>query len=111
MISYPTRSEKRQVQFYSAAEKGEFSLENIVLYPGEIKKLQKDGFIVQTIKPLASNKKLFVTNIYWSHTYGSSIPHIVYSYIHGVIETYPKSSVNNFAQELFIIAHRACLKK
>lgn len=111
MTSYPSRSEKRQVKLYSAAEKGEFSLENIILYPGEIRKLRNDGFTVYVIKPFPSHKKLYVTNIEWSGAYGPAIPHIVYSYIHGVIETYPKSSVDKFARELFIIAHRACLKK
>lgn len=107
LISYPTRSERRQVQLYSAAEKGEFSLENIILYPSEIKKLEKDGFTVHSVKPFISKKKLFSATVEWSNVYNSAIPHLVYSYIYGIIETYPKNFVNSFAQELFVIAHRA----
>lgn len=111
MHSYPSRSEKRNVQLYSAAEKGEFSLENIILYPAEIIKLKKDGFAVHNIKPFTSKKKLFVVNIEWANAYGPAIPHIVYSYIHGIIETYPKGFVNSFAQELYVIAHRINIKR
>ena len=111
MISYPTRSEKRQVKLYAAAEKGIFSLESVILYPSEIKKLEKDGFNVNTLKPFESKKKLFVANINWANPYGFAIPHIVHSYIHGIIETYPRNSIKNFAQELYVIAHKANFKK
>lgn len=111
MYSYPSRSEKRQVQLLSSAEKGNFSLENVVLYAREITRLEKDGFTVHSIKPFTSKKKLFVATIEWSDAYGSAIPHLVYSYIHGIIETEPKSAISSFAQELFVIAHKANLKK
>lgn len=111
MYSYPSRSEKRYVQLLSTAEKGLFSIENMILYSREITKLKKEGFTVLCIKPFPSKKKLYTATVSWSDAYTSGIPHLVYSYIHGIIETEPKSAISSFAQELFVIAHRAHVKK
>lgn len=111
MYSYPSRSEKRQVQLLSAAEKGMFSFENIIIYPREITKLEKDGFTVRSIKPYKESKALFTATVEWSNAYGCAIPHIVYSYIHGIIETSPQKAISTFAQELYVIAHKANAKK
>lgn len=107
MHSYSSRADRRQVQLYSAAEKGEFLIENMILYPREITKLEKDGFKVHTIKPYQNTKDLFTATVEWANAYGASIPHIVYSYIHSIIETYPQTYVTSFAKELFLIAHKA----
>lgn len=111
MISYPSRAERREVALISTAEKGDFSLDNIIVYPGEIAKLQKSGCIVHSIKPFESSKSLYSVTADWSRAFGCAIPHMVHSYIHGIIETFPKNHVKNFAQELFIISHRAHLTK
>ena len=111
MHSYPSRSEKRQINLYTAAERGVLSVENMLLYPSEIKKLEKEGFYISNIVPSAISKGLYSVTVDWSHAYGSGIPHIVFSYIHNIIETYPKNSVNSFAQELFVIAQRANTEK
>ena len=111
MHSYSSRADRRQVELYSSAEKGEFLIENMILYPREITKLEKDGFKVHTIKPYSNTKDLFTATVEWANAYGPSIPHMVYSYIHGIIETYPKTFVNSFAQELIMIAHKASKKE
>ena len=107
MRSYPSRTDKREIRLYTAAEKGELSIEQFVLYPSEITKLEKQGFNVSNIKPYSNSSVLFTATVSWSNAYGCAIPHIVHSYINRIIETFPKRSVNNFAQELFVIAHRA----
>lgn len=109
MRSYPSRNEKREVRLYSIAEKGEFSTE-FILYPSEIAKLQKQGFKVYNIKPYSNSKDLFTSTVDWSSAFGLAIPHIVFSYINRIIETYPQNHVTNFAQELYIISSKA-LKK
>lgn len=111
MISYPTRSERRELNLIQTAEKGDFSLDNLIVYPGEIRKLKKDGFVIHTVKPFDQSKSLYTVTVDWSNAYSGAIPHIVHSYIHGIIETYPKNYVKTFAQELFIITHLAILHK
>lgn len=110
MRSYPSRNEKREIRLYSAAEKGVLSIEQFILYPSEITKLEKQGFSVDTIKPYSNSSVLFTANVSWANAYGCTIPHIVHSYINRIIETFPKNSIENFAQELYVIAHRALRK-
>ena len=109
MRSYPSRAEKREVRLYSEAEKGVFSLE-FTLYPSEITKLEKQGFNISSPKPYSNSKDLFTVTVDWSKAFGVAIPHIVHSYINKIIETFPKDSINNLAQELYVIAQRACKK-
>lgn len=104
MQSFPSRVEQREVRLFSAAERGEFSLNQVKLYPREIRKLQKDGFKVIIDGVFDSSKKLYYTTIDWHKPYPDGIPHLVHSYIMAIITTYPESHVNNFAQKLFIIA-------
>lgn len=106
MRSYPSRSETRETRLYSAAEKGKLSIE-FTLYRSEITKLKKQGFSVKIIEPFPSFKNLYTVDVTWSNAFGFTIPLIVYSYTHGIIETFPKSAVENFAQELYVIAKRA----
>ncbi len=111
MRSYPSRNEKREIRLYTAAEKGELSIEQLILYPSEITKLEKQGFkVVSNIKPYSNSTALFTVNVSWAGAFGCAIPYIVHSYINGIIETFPKNSINNFAQELYVIAHRALRK-
>lgn len=111
MNHYPSRSERRQIILYTTAERGNLSVERMLLYLSEIRKLQREGFSILNIEPSKVSNGLFSVTVDWSHAYGDDIPHIVYSYIHNIIETYPKSFVNTFAQELYVIAHRVNAKK
>ena len=105
MQEFPSRSEKRLTKFYTAAEKGCMSLDDELLYSSEIKRYIKQGFVV-SYKP-SSMKNLNNSNIDWSHAFKNGIPHIVFSYITGVIVTYPESHIKTFAQQLYVIAARA----
>lgn len=110
MRSYPSRNEKREIRLYAAAEKGELSIEQLILYPSEITKLKKQGFKVSNIKPYNNSTSLFTVDISWADAFGCAIPHIVHSYLNRIIETFPKNSIKNFAQELYVIAHKALRK-
>lgn len=105
--SYPSRSEKREYQLINAAENGKLSLEGVILYPSEIRKLKKDGFCIFDIKSYGTEKSsLYVATIDWASVYLGNIPHKVFSYIRRQIDELPKEDIHTFAQELFVIAHR-----
>ena len=108
MLYYPSRSEERQERFYYRAEHKLFSSEEI-LYPAEAKKLRSQGFKVRKTNDFDESRNLEIYEVSWQSPYGSAVPHIVYSYIHGIIKTSPKSTVDNFAKELFVIASKALL--
>lgn len=103
MLHYPTRSEERQERFYFRAEHGLFSSEEI-LYPREVKDLIRKGFKVTKVNDFDTNRNLATYKVSWELAYGYSIPHIVHSYIAGVIKTFPHAQVTNFPQELYIIS-------
>lgn len=107
MLSYPSRSEKRYNKLFHAATKGYFSVNPLILYPGEITKLEKEGFKVYSIKPYSENKSLFTATVDWSDAFGIAIPLIVHNYISGIVNCIPKSYHCNFAQELYIIAKKS----
>ena len=111
MYNFPSRQERRLTKLYQLAEYGEFRLEGVILYKSEIKNLRNKGFEVFDIKEFPSGKNLYSCIISWEKPYGDSIPHIVYSYIHHIIETFPKEFADSFAKELYIIARRAQLSK
>lgn len=107
MRSYPSRDERRQENFYKLAEQGLLSMENAILYPSEIKKLEeKYGMKVKKVKDFKPDMHLVVADISWKNAYGYAIPHIVISYVTGQIETFPRASIQTFAQELWVIARR-----
>lgn len=106
MHSYPSRAEKREILFYGAAEKGSLSCENVFLYPSEIKRLERDGFFISNIKPSSIKPNLFSVTVSWANAFGLAIPHIVHSYIIGIIETKPSHHIHNFAQTLYVIAKK-----
>ena len=106
MIDFTSRPEERQERFFIRAERGCLDSEEI-LYPSEVKRLQRDGFLIERIKTFDASKHLAVYNVSWANPFQDGIPHIVYSYITGILSSYPKSKVTNFAQELFVIARRA----
>ena len=85
MHSYPSRSERRQTKLFYEAKKGHLSVNPLILYPGEISKLEKEGFKVYSIKPYLESKSLFTATIDWSDAFGMQIPLVVYNYINGII--------------------------
>lgn len=111
MYSYPSRSEKRQTRFCSSAEKGWNYLSGQILYLSEIKKLEKEGFVIIDIKLYDKKRKLYLCTVSWVDAYKNGIPPMVLDYIYGVIETYPKNFVNSFSQELFVTSERVNAKK
>lgn len=112
MYNYPSRSEKRCTKLYQVAEKACFKVEGMLLYKSEIKNLRKKGFEISNIKEFYAGKNLFSATVSWEHAFGESIPHLVYSYTHRVIETFPTAyTKDSFAKELFVIAKRAQLSK
>lgn len=109
MNTYPSRSEKRQERLYYAAERGYKFIDNQILYLSEIRKLEKEGFTLMNVKPY--NKKLYSATIHWGNAYKCGTPYVVFSYITGVISTYPKAFITSFPQELFVISERASFRK
>jgi hypothetical protein len=112
LYNCPSRSERRQSKFCQVAEQGNFFLNNVILYKSEIKNLEKQGFEVFNKKDYPYGKNLYSCTISWEHAFGDAIPHLVYSYVHKVINTFPVSYTNDsLAKELFVIAKRALLSK
>lgn len=107
MHSYSSRNEIREAKLYLVAEKGEFSLDYL-LYSSEMKRLGKQGFRISNVKP-STQQGLYSATINWCKAFGNYIPPTVYAYTNGTIQTFPKASVNNFAQELYVIAEKARL--
>ena len=70
------------------------------------------GFEIFDIKEFPTGESLFSATVSWENAFGSAIPHLVYSYTHRVIETFPTAyTKESFAKELFVIAKRAELSR
>lgn len=108
MYKIPSRSEARTHRIYTAAKEGKFEID-ITLYPSEIKSLQKQGFYVTTGEPITLNSPLSLANVSWQKPFGSAIPHVVFSYIHGILTTCP-NCIDNFAKEVYVVSQKANLK-
>ncbi len=106
MFEFQSRSDERQERFLLKAEKKQFSSEEI-MYPTEVKRLLRKGFSVEKIKDFDEKLHLAVYEVSWANPFENGIPHILYSYCIGLLNVYPRSKVNNFAQELYVIAHKA----
>jgi len=107
MKTYPSRSEQRENLLKAEARKGNFCRERVIVYPNEIKRLERDGFNVSNIVDARiREKKLLVVTVDWSLVFGNGIPHEVYSYINYITDDFPKDQVKNLAEELFVTAHR-----
>ena len=106
----PSRREKRETKFYSLAEKGQMSCSDLSLFKSEARNLVKQhGFYVTRIGE--NDRKSLPSIVSWDRAFANGIPLIVQNYIDGTIETYPKASIKNWAQELYVIAARANNKK
>lgn len=104
MQEYMSRSERRLKKLRSAAQKGNMSLDNELLYGSEIKRLEKLGFMV--FHSQSSINNLDTSKIDWSNAFGSEIPYAVSYYINGIISLFPESDIKTIAQELYTIAAR-----
>ena len=100
----PSRREKREMKFYYLAEKGYMSCRDIFLFKGEASNLVKHGFTVTRLG--GNDRKSLPSTVSWDNSFKNGIPLIVQNYIHGIIETFPKLAVENWAQELYVIAAR-----
>ena len=105
-MDFPSRSDKRDALLYSQAENGSFFYVDR-LYLSEIKKLRNLGFFVSVKSIFDDSRKLYTATISWENAYNNSIPHLVYAYTTKIIDTFPRSQVSSFAQELYVFAKRA----
>ena len=112
MNTAPSRREKRESKFYCLAEQGKMeSNKDFSLYKSEEKSLKKaeNGFNV--IRHGTDLKKELPATVSWQEAFKNGIPLVVLDYCIGVIDTFPHSQINSWAQELFVIAARANYEK
>ena len=100
------RSESRNSHLYKKASKG-FLNTRIMVYPSEMTNLEKEGFRIYDVKPSKKKAGLYHVTVDWSLAFGLAIPHIIHSYIIGIVEACPQKHINNFAQELYVIAKKS----
>ena len=105
MRNEPSRREKRESKFYLAAEKGNMECK-VSLFKGEGKSLRKKGLVV-CFPDNFNEKKASPVVASWKDAFKTGIPLIVSNYIDGTIMTFPWSAIENWAQELYVIAARA----
>ena len=110
MNTTPSRREKRESKFYHLAEQGKMESNDFPLFKSEEKNLtSKHGLDV--IRHGTDLKKQLPSTVSWEKAFKNGIPLIVINYCTGVIETFPKSAIENWAQELYVIAARANYEK
>ena len=110
MNSAPSRRERRESKFYFLAEQGKTECNEFYLFKSEEKNLKKQhGFDV--VRHGTDTKKELRSTVSWENAFKHGIPLIVFNYCIGIIETFPKSAIENWAQELFVIAARANFEK
>ena len=98
MFEVVSRRQKREADFYKAAEKGLFSID-CYLYKSEVRTLAKKGFNVISS---FDSKYAVPCKVSWENAFNNTVPLIVADFIIGVIRTFPRNL--NWAQELFVIA-------
>lgn len=109
MYTEPSRREKRESKFYFLAEQGYMLSKDFSLFKSEEKSLKKQhGFDV--VRFGDNLKKELPSVVSWEKAFKDGIPLIVVNYCLGIIDTFPKSAIENWAQELFVIASRANYK-
>lgn len=107
MNTTPSRRERRESRFYHLAEQGKMeSINDFLLFKSEEKNLtSKHGLDV--IRHGSNTKKQLPSTVSWENAFKNGIPLLVMNYCTGVIGTFPKSAIENWAQELYVIAARA----
>lgn len=101
----PSRREKREYKFYLSAEQGNMECK-VSLFKSEGKSLIKQGFEV-SFPDNFNEKKASPATVSWKNAFKSGVPLIVSNYINGIIKSFPTSSIENWAQELYVTAARA----
>jgi len=110
MHTAPSRRERRESKFHYLAEQGEMLCDSFSLYKSEEKDLRdKHGFYV--VRHGDNLKSDLPSTVSWANPFKGGIPLIVFDYCIGVIDTFPKSYIQNWAQELFVTAARAKYEK
>ena len=110
MYTSPSRREKRESRFHYLAEQGEMTCDSFSLFKSEEKDLSnKHGFTV--VRHGDDLKNQLPSTVSWKNPFKNGIPLVVYDYCIGVIDTFPISHIQNWAQELFVIAARAKYEK
>ena len=110
MNATSSRREKREVKFYFLAEQGKMLCNEFTLFKSEERTLRdKCGFDVTRYG--TELRRELPSVVSWEKAFKDGIPLIVVNYCIGMIETFPKSAVENWAQELFVIAARAIYQK
>lgn len=108
----PSRREKREAKFYFLAEQGKMECNDVSLFKSEESSLRnrKNGFYV--VRHGADEKKSLPSTVSWKEAFNKSgMPLIVFEYIKGKINIFPKSGIVTWAQELYVIAARANYEK
>lgn len=100
-----SRRERRESKFYLHAEQGNMECK-VSLFKGEGKSLRKQGLVV-CFPDNFNEKKASPSTVSWKDAFKTGKPLIVFNYINGTIKTFPKSAIENWAQELYVIAARA----
>ena len=110
MQDNPSRKEVREAKFYTLAEEGKLKCSNLYLFKREAGTLErKHGFAVNRYG--TDDKKALPSVVDWKMPFKNGVPLVVLNYINGTIKTFPNTAIENFAQELYVIAQRANYKK
>lgn len=104
----PSRKERREAKLYYLSEQGFFEA-STTLYRTEDKYLKKCGFTV--VRNEKNKKEAAPSKVSWENPFGGNIPPLVSDYVSGKIKTFPDSAIQNWAQELYVIAARVNFKK
>ena len=105
MYNQPSRRERRESKFYLYAEQGNMETK-VSLFKGEGKTLRKQGLTVFFPDDF-NERKASPSTVSWKDAFKTGIPLIVSNYVNGTIKTFPWSAIENWAQELYVIAARA----
>ena len=110
MKNAPSRRQKRLSRFYYLAEKGYMVSNDFYLFKSEESNLRNNyGFNVTRYG--TDLTKELPSSVSWEEPFQNEIPLIVIDYCMGRTNTFPKSAIENLAQELFVIATRANYEK
>lgn len=110
MNATSSRREKREAKFYFLAEQGKMLCNEFTLFKSEERTLRdKCGFDVTRYGTELRRELRSVVS--WEKAFKNGIPLLVINYCTGTIETFPKSAIESWAQELFVIAARAIYQK
>ena len=110
---YNMSYEKTLDRLRTFASNGLLEIDRLLLLPSEFRLLKKEGLtVIKQATQNGSRNKVFFCNVSWKNAYIEEIPKAVSSYIHSQkAQRYPKEDIQNFAQELYVIAKKHMAKK